>query len=477
MSHTVAARIGKSERRLGTLPLAPRHLLIPLLLAALCSSSAVATAQQHKAEAPVPTAIYVTKSGDTLYAIAAHYLRDPRDWTVLSRLNHVPAPRHLQPGFQVRLPVALLKQEPLSANVVAVSGLVEHAFREGPYTPLLTNTTLGESDRLRTSHNGFATLELADGTHLSVPQDSRLDLGTLRQTTLTGATDREFDLRRGEVDSEGTHASKPDDHFQIRSPSVVAGVRGTNFRVHYETDDQVSAVEVLDGLVGVTPPTDMARTHTPRLQAPPEQLVHAHFGSLTHGRGEVGTPVALLAAPELSQPAKMQDETELGFDLTPLPGAQAYRVQIARDAGLLDMIAETRVNAPHASFANVADGNYFVRISALDHSGLEGLPKIYAFERRQFGLAATAGMRPASRDYEFRWFAGNRGIETRFRFVLASTPDLHNPIVDQVDMSAGQIVVSNLPRGVYYWTIIGEQFENGKFYEKANPITTFTLDY
>ena len=36
---------------------------------------------------------------------------------------------------------------------------------------------------------------------------------------------------------------------------------------------------------------------------------------------------------------------------------------------------------------------------------------------------------------------------------------------------------SDLPRGVYYWTVVGEQFENGKFYEKASAIRSFTLDY
>ncbi len=42
---------------------------------------------------------YTTAAGDTLYEIAARYLRDPHDWAVLSRLNKVPAPRHLQAGI------------------------------------------------------------------------------------------------------------------------------------------------------------------------------------------------------------------------------------------------------------------------------------------------------------------------------------------------------------------------------------------
>ena len=484
------ARLRGATRRPGLALLASIRL-IPLALAALAIPAAAAP--KHK---PAATVAYVTKAGDTLYAIAARYLTDPRGWAVLSRLNHVPAPRRLQAGIELRLPLALLKQEPLSASVAALSGPVEHAFGAGPYTPLSIDSILGEGDRVRTGHSGFVTLELADGTHLSLPQDSSIELATLRQTTLTGTTDREINLRRGEVDSEVTHAKKPDDRFQIHSPSVVAGVRGTRFRVNYDLAGQVSAVEVLEGTVDVdaadaTTTSDSAVEGA--LQTPSEQRVHAHFGSVTRAQGEVGAPVELLPAPALIHPEKIQDEAEVGFDLAPLDQAtaqtatqtatqapaqtQAYRVQIARDAGLLDLVRETHVGAPHASFGDLPDGTYFVRISAIDNQGLEGLSRIYAFERRQFGLAATAGPSAAGRAYEFRWLAGQRGIETHFRFVLASTPDLSNPIVDQVDITAAKVLVSDLPRGVYYWTVIGEQFDQGKLYQKAGAVRSFTRDY
>jgi hypothetical protein len=153
----------------------------------------------------------------------------------------------------------------------------------------------------------------------------------------------------------------------------------------------------------------------------------------------------------------------------------AYRVQIARDADQLDLIRDQRVSEPHADFGDLADGTYFVRIAALDSNGLEGLPQVYAFERRQLGLAASAAQRAGSRDYEFRWFVSRATVETRFRFVLATTADLRHPLVDRTDLSGGQLVVSDLPAGVYYWTIVAEQFENGRFYEKSSAVRSFTL--
>ncbi|MGF6903775.1 hypothetical protein P3T22_005061 [Paraburkholderia sp. GAS348] len=305
-----------------------------------------------------------------------------------------------------------------------------------------------------------------------------LDIDKLRRTVLTGAGDRVLDLRRGEVDSQVTHATKKDDRFQIRSPSVVAGVRGTRFKVAYDGDARTTAVEVLDGAVGVDPAAVGGKASAPppgvSLQAS-AQLVKARFGSITRAGSAIGGPVELLAAPSLAEPAKVQDGKTVAFDLVPAERAVAYRVQIARDADQLDLIRDLRVSAPHADFGDLADGTYFVRVAAIDVNGLEGLPQVYGFERRQLGLAASAGPRAGSRDYEFRWFVSRSTVETRFRFVLATTADLRHPLVDRTDLTGGQLVVSDLPGGVYYWTIVAEQFENGRFYEKSSAVRSFTL--
>ena len=467
---TLPARLPAAGARRALAALVP---CVPYVLAALGLAPALADAQKGKST-PVVTVPYTTAAGDTLYAIAARYLRDPHDWTVLSRLNKVPAPRHLQAGLQLKLPAALLRQDQESARVLATSGPVERAFRAGPYTPLAPGMMLGEGDRVRTGHDGFATLELVDGSHVSVSQDGMVEIGKLRQTVLTGASDRVLNLQHGEVDSEVTHATKKDDRFQIRSPSVVAGVRGTRFRVNYDAGQQQTAVEVLEGAVGVDPGSAPAPAPGVPLQAS-EQLVSAHFGNVSGASGAIGAPIELLPAPSLSDPGKIQDGKTVAFDLVPDSHAAGYRVQIARDADLLELIRDLPVSAPHADFGEMPDGTYFVRISAVDHNGLEGLPQIYAFERRQLGLAASATPRPGTRDYTFRWFASRPGVETHFRFVLGATPDLRNPILDRPDLPAGEIVVTDLPRGVYYWTVIAEQFENGRFYEKGSSIRSFTL--
>lgn len=432
-----------------------------------CLLAAVVAAQPAHAKPPAraagKTVVYTTRAGDTLYDVAERYLQGPDDWQVLAQMNGVPAPKRLQPGLALKLPVARLRKERLSARVVAVQGPAERGSG-GTYAPLAVDATLSEGDRVRTGANGFVTLELADGTHMSLPPDSQLDLKTLRRTVLTGTLDREFELTRGTVDSEVTHLKKRDDRFQIRSPSVVAGVRGTRFRVNYDAAGKATTrVEVLDGAVGVA-----------RGQRPADAtLVPANYGSVATSSGAVGAPVQLLPAPALAAPAKVQDEADVAFDVVPLALARGYHVQLAHDAGLLDLFSETRTDAPRAVFRGVPNGMYFVRIAALDENGLEGRPRTYAFERRLMGLDATAAPGPGG--YEFRWSPNGAGANARYRFVLSRSKDLSAPVVDQVGLKARQIVVANLPPGEYFWAVTVEEFDGGRFYEKTSPVGAFTL--
>jgi hypothetical protein len=429
-------------------------------------------------KAPPVYASYTTREGDTLYDIAARYMADPTDWALLSSLNHVPAPRRMPAGIVLRLPAGKLRQDRDTARVVATSGPVEHAFDSSPYLPLQTGQTLAEGDRLRTGANGFATLELPDGSYVTVAQNGELNIEKLRHVTLTGVADRIFGLHSGEVESHVTHAPRHDDRFQIRSPSVVAGVRGTRFRVDYDGGTQTTAVAVLDGSVGVDPSTQRGSSAAPAPGVPlqaSEQLVKASFGNVTRSDGAIGSPVQLLPAPALARPARVQDGKTVAFDVNPAEHAVGYRLQISHDADQLDLVRDLRVSGPHADFGDLPDGTYFVRVASTDSNGLDGLPNVYAFERRQLGLEASAAQHAGSRDYEFRWFVSHSNVPTRFRFVLAKTADLSQPVIDRTDLPGGELVITDLPPGVYYWTIVAEQFDNGRFYEKSSPVRSFTL--
>ncbi|MFD2501979.1 hypothetical protein ACFSTI_28285 [Rhizorhabdus histidinilytica] len=59
-------------------------------------------------------------------------------------------------------------------------------------------------------------------------------------------------------------------------------------------------------------------------------------------------------------------------------GAKAYRVELATDVAFLHIIEEAQTEESSISFALPPNATFFVRLTAVAISGLEGLPGIYA---------------------------------------------------------------------------------------------------
>lgn len=435
-----------------------------------------AHAQTYDARA---TATYVTVAGDTLYEVAQRYLSDTRGWRALAGLNHVSAPRRLPPGMKLRLPLALLRREAAPVSIVAMSGLVttrvfDRSAGSASHVavPLLLGRVLGENDMVSTGADGFATLETEDGSYVTLTPNSSIVLSTLRKMVLTGMNERIIELEKGEVTNEVTHAKQPGDRFEVRTPAIVAGVRGTHFRVNVAPT--MTAVEVLEGNVAVDPTADTVPRKT---GLPPgnSQMVAGGEGSATPNGGAIGSPRPLLSAPSLIDAAKVQDGRVVTFSLAPMDGASAYRVQIARDADELDLIRDARVETSTAVFSDMPDGTYFVRVSAIDALGLEGLPRVYAFERRANELSASVSSRADLHEYRFMWHASRNDAHARYRLVLSVHRDLSDPIVDAVDLTSPSLAISDLPSGNYYWRVVAEQYDHGRFYETLGPLREFTL--
>lgn len=446
---------------------------------AVCVSLGVSCAGAQSMVDTRATAAYITNAGDTLYEVAQRYLTDAGGWRVLARLNHVSAPRRLPAGVTLRLPLALLRRDSTPASIVAFSGLVTARSRsdvpgaaESPAVPLRPGRVLGENDTISTGSDGFATLELDDGSYVSIAPNSRIVLSILRKMALTGIEDHVIELQRGEVTNEVTHAKRSGDRFEVRTPSIVAGVRGTRFRINQLPS--MTAVEVLDGTVAVGTSANDESGSTTHERAF-SQFVGAGQGSATPDGGAVGAPQPLLPAPRLVDPGRVQDGKAVTFSVEPAPGASGYRIQIARDADLLDLIRDARMQAPSATFSDLADGTYFVRVSVIDANGLEGIPRVYAFERRANELSATAAPHAGSHAYRFVWRASRADPGTRFRLVLSRHEDLREPVVDAVDLAETSLVVSDLPAGDYFWRVVSEQYDHGRFYETIGAVRTFTL--
>ena len=387
------------------------------------------------------TVIYRVKKGDTLSQLAARFLTTPSAARLLQRLNRVADPRRMPVDLPLKVPVQLLRQESVSARIHSFGGRVLVSVGGKPRAAA-AGMLLAEGSGIETGANAFVSLDLPDGTVVTMPSQSRMTIGRLRRTLLTGSLDRRFDVGSGRLRAVVTPMTDPRSTFKVSTPVAVSAVRGTEFRVGYDPVEQRATTEVITGKVEVTG------------AGKADRLVVAGFGTAAQRDAGVSAPAALLPSPEPVGPTGWQRDPGLSFEVKPVTGAVGYRLQIARDAGFLDVLIETDSAAPRFTLPTLPDGTYFSRISAIGSTGLEGQSDIYGFERRLHAMTISMEQRAGGRrrEYLFRWHDLGAGAYV-YRFQLARCGNESTPIVDQGNVTDLGLVVSDLPVGNYCWRV------------------------
>jgi hypothetical protein len=435
---------------------------------ALAAAFALLTAGQALAGTPADAGqavSYALQPGDTLYDLAARYFVRQDDYRVVLRLNHIASPRRLPVGYRLRTPLRLLRIEQIEAKVVDVTGEATLVVN-GHGAPISKGASVREGAEIQTGADAFVRFELPDGSFVTLPSQSRFEIQTLRRTPLTGVVDRAFVLRAGRSEAVVTHMTRPGDSFIIRTPLSIAAVRGTTFRVKFDPQAGVATAEVVEGVVGLRSTVNGSVA-----------VVTKAFGDHATREG-VGAPHPLLAAPQLDSPERVQGEASVLLKIVPIAGAVRYRARLARDEAALAPFAETESDQPQLSFDKIADGPWFVRLTALDADGFEGLPTVYGFERVLHTLdlgPPTSMVRDAKAGWLFKWIGEGAG-EHRYRFQLGAGADTTStPLLDEPDLSDSQVFVTALPDGLYWWRVRSTLSIGERRLEKWSPAQPFRI--
>jgi hypothetical protein len=368
---------------------------------------------------------------DTLLGLAAKYLAGPGAAQEVQRINRIRDPRRIPVGTVLAIPRRLLRFEPVALRIATFSGPVSLANGGTPER----GQVLGEGMEIGTGANGFVTLAGADGSRVSLPSQSRVRVKESRRYLINRAASIEIEVLRGRAEVSAAKQA-PQGQFRLRSPVAVSAVRGTVFRVGYAEDRATGTTEVIEGLVGVATPKA-------GLDLP------AGFGAAARGDGEVAKE-SLLPAPDAPGAGRVQTDPEVAFALSPVAGAAGYRVQIARDAGFVEVIAESSGPAPEARFAGIGNGRLFMRANAMAPSGIEGLGQSFAFRRQQVGVKAEAGA--VADGFRFTWLAEGEG-QSLYRFQLFPAVEGQPPLVDEPALREPGLTLTTLRPGVYRWRV------------------------
>ena len=394
--------------------------------------------------APDDLYTYTIKSGDTLIGFSSRYLANPQDYEKLRAVNRMADADLLRPGKPLLVPYALLKSTPIAAQVAAHSGDV--SARIGTRRiEISIGLAIKEGMIVETGRSGFVTMSLANGSRLSVPSLSQLRVVRLRRYVLTGSSDIDFSVDKGRAETAVTPFKDKASRYRLRTPSAVSAVRGTTFRVGFDDVAMASVSEVIEGSVGVGAGASGKETAIP-----------GGFGAAVSRTGDLNKE-KLLPPPALVDPGDTQQGADVRFTVRPAPPEKGYHVQIARDAGFVEIIASERSATPTVRFPFLPDGRYYVRAMAIAASGLEGLSETTSFRRQQ--ASASAERVPGMMDaFRFAWMTQGPKIKEGagkklYRFQLFNTASPALPIIDEAALEGPALILGGLKPGVYQWRV------------------------
>ena len=120
----------------------------------------------------------------------------------------------------------------VSAKMIAVDGDVQvvRAGGEKAFKAFL-NMRLTEGDRIITGPKGGAKIQMDDEVIITLAENTRIYLSELRGSQ--GANQSSIDLQSGGVGSSVNKKLKENSRFEIKTPTAVMGVRGTEFFTQY----------------------------------------------------------------------------------------------------------------------------------------------------------------------------------------------------------------------------------------------------
>jgi hypothetical protein len=374
---------------------------------------------------------YRVEHGDTLIGLHARLLKPEARWREVQRINRIADPRRLVPGSALRIPVAMLREQPVAAEVLHRHGEV-WIERGGTREPLAAAATLAAGDVVVTGPLSSLSLRFADGSRALLGPEGRLRVERHARLGASGVVDTRLRLDAGGVQTQVPPA-QPAPRFELRTPVINLGVRGTEFRSRI--DGARTLAEVTEGRIGFgTLP------------------LAAGFGAAATAAGP-GAARALLPAPDLTAVPTRVERLPLQLPLPALAGAPRMRAQVFDgERLLLDGLFEP----PRAVWnADLPDGRYELRLRGADGEGIEGREARQAFTLKArpeppFLLRPRANERVTDDEVELAWSRNPQAAS--YRVQVAATPDFAAPLVAREGLVATELRVT-VPLGQHHWRV------------------------
>ncbi|MDO6564265.1 FecR domain-containing protein [Amphritea sp. 1_MG-2023] len=407
--------------------------------------SAIVTTSIFSSSAWAQEWIYTTVAGDNLWNLSEQHLDSVSRFKQLQQLNNIKNPRQMQPGTRLRVPLKWIRSNPVAAKIIQVQGQAEllraadnsiHSVAEGHLIQL--------GDRIRSGADTTLAIRFADNTILTLYSNSLIRFDHLSAHGTTGMVDSRLHLLKGRLDTRVTPASGPGSRFEIETPSAISAVRGTEYRASTLETGQQSTIEVLHGKVLVS-------------GAKQKRQIKAGYGTQVEAGKAPIAPQKLLPPPRVETPTEPIRDINGTIHWHREPLASHYRIELSDNAYFNTLLWQQLTRYTRAPLPDLPDGEYFVRVRAIDQLGIEGQNRVFALTLdakpqppMQLSPAHQQVVRGPSA--ELQWTTSEAAV--RYRLEIATDSNFSQLIVDDDSLQSNRYDASALPvPGHYFWRL------------------------
>jgi len=298
---------------------------------------------------------YTLRPSDNFQNVSKKLLNTQHTWSDLVRHNRIDNIASLEPGSIIRVPMQWLKKQPKPAKILSVSGSAQIKRTKDTYFKVLkANMPVYVGDEVATK-NGVLLIKLADDSLIRLEKDSNLIFNKLSHYGKTGMVDTQLRLKKGSLSTEVTPLVKGSS-YEITTPSAVAAVRGTKFRL--ETIPLETKIEVTEGSVNFSHKYGYA-------------IVNSGEGARIKQGSTAIEKSSLPAAPEAQFAKKVIKDLPTTLQWKDKENSQNYHYELSDSDRKL--IQTVNTHAPEVTLDNIKNGDYQIAMRAVNEKGFGGM--------------------------------------------------------------------------------------------------------
>lgn len=301
---------------------------------------------------------YTIRPKDNIWALGETFLNSTQNWEDIIRHNKINDPKTLTAGTVLKIPVNWLKHQPEPAIAASVTGnTMVRRHLDSHFSHLSKNSELYVGDEV-TTYDGSVLIRFADSSILRLASNSHLVFNRLTRYGKTGMADTRLRLQKGRLSTHVVPLNGDGSRYEINTPSAVAAVRGTGFRLL--VDDDRSQLEVTEGSV---------------LFSNTSQSLTLNMGQGTSLHSGSGRP-SIIDLPEALKPKSIVSNTQqlpVTFSWEEQPDITTYYYQLFKNSDQGELLDASFLPSPEVTLNHLTNGTYLVAMRAVDSQGFSGL--------------------------------------------------------------------------------------------------------